>query len=304
MDQYRGMFAAPLMPMRADLSADLDKYVAHCRDLLAVGCDGLMPIGSTGEAHSFTVDERIEQMDALAASDLPMDRMLVGASALAYPDAIRLVRHATELGAGAVCVQPPFYYKPAEDDGLLEFYTRVIEGVGDRRLRLIVYDWEGNLSVHFSLRFFERLFAAFPEQAVGVKDSSGDAVMLEERVKAFPDRAVLAGTDSMALTCLRAGGAGVMSGSSNIAPEVMIAIYRNAHADAGAEAQARIDAIRAVMKTMPWFSALKATKAWLSGDPSWLNARPAIRRLTAAEDAQLKAGLTALGLAPGEQAAA
>ena len=73
------------------------------------GCQGLMPIGSTGEAHSFTVEERFEIMDALADSGLPMAKMPIGTSALAFPDAIRLVKYAVGLGAGGVCEQPPFY---------------------------------------------------------------------------------------------------------------------------------------------------------------------------------------------------
>ncbi|MEC7649299.1 MAG: hypothetical protein VX900_13260 [Pseudomonadota bacterium] len=63
-------------------------------------------------------------------------RMLIGASALALPDTIRLARHAVSIGAGGVCVQPPFYCKPAEDIGLFDFFSRVIDGVGDDRLRL------------------------------------------------------------------------------------------------------------------------------------------------------------------------
>lgn len=301
-DNHRGVYAAPLMPMRDDLSADLDKYIAHCRNLLDAGCHGLMPLGSTGEAHSFTVEERLVMMDALAASGLPVGKMLIGASALALPDTIRLVRHAISIGAGGVCVQPPFYYKPAEDVGLLDFFSRVIDGTNDDRLRLYIYDWESNLSVHHSLDFFRRLFETYPTQAVGIKDSSGDAKMLEERCRAFPDKEVFAGTDGMTLTCLRAGGSGIMSGASNIVPDVTTAIFDSFNSDAGAAAQDRIGEIRGAMGTLPWFSALKATKAWLSGDPSWTNARPAIRTLTAEEQQTLTASLSAIGLSPAQLA--
>ena len=299
---HRGVYAAPVTPFRPDLTVDLDRYVDHCRSLLAAGCNGLMPIGSTGEAHSLTVEERMGQMDALAAAGLPMEKMLIGASSLAFPDAIRLAGHATRLGAGAVCVQPPFYYKPAETGPLLDFYARVIEGVADDRLRLLVYDWEGNLSVHFPLDFFERLFAAYPVHAIGIKDSSGNAEMLAERCKAFPDRTILAGTDSMTLTCMRAGGAGVMSGAANIVPETVLAIYTGHASEAGSAAQARIDALRAAIAPLPWFSALKSIMAWQTGAPAWRTARPAIRELTAAEEQALFAKLYALGLGPPAEA--
>jgi len=301
--EQRGIYAAPLMPMRDDLSADLEKYIAHCKSLLDAGCQGLMPIGSTGEAHSFTVDERFEMMDAMADSGLPMAKMLIGTSALAFPDAIRLVKHTVGLGAGGVCVQPPFYYKPVETVGLLYFFSRVIDGVNDTRLRLYVYDWESNLNVHHSLEFFTKLFEAYPQNAVGIKDSSGVADMLEARCQAFPDKEVFAGTDSMTLTCLRAGGSGVMSGISNIVPEVTTALYAGFKGDQGDAMQARVGEIRGAMGELPWFSALRATMAWLSGDSGWCNARPAIRRLTADEERAMRESLTAIGLTPARLAA-
>jgi len=299
----RGIYAAPLMPMRDDLSADLQKYIAHCRTLMDSGCQGLMPIGSTGEGHSFTVDERIATMDALAQSGLPMSRMLIGASALACPDAIRLVRHAVGVGAGGVCVQPPFYYKPAETIGLLDFFSRVIDSVNDTRLRLYVYDWESNLNVHHSLEFFARLFEAYPDNAVGIKDSSGVPEMLEERCRAFPDKEIFAGTDGMALRCLRAGGNGVMSGISNIVPDVTTALFDGFDSEQGDAMQDRVGQIRAAMVDLPWFTALRATMAWLSGDPSWCNARPTIRRLTEDEEGAMRDRLMAIGLTPNRLAA-
>ena len=301
---HSGVYAAPLTPMQDDLTVDLDKYVAHCAALLDAGCQGLMPLGSTGEAHSLTVAERIAMMDALAESGLPTERMLIGASALAYPDAIRLARHAVSIGAGGVCVQPPFYYKPAETVGLLEFFVRVIEGVGENALRVYVYDWESNLDVHFELEFFHRLFDAFPKNAVGIKDSSGIPAMLEERCRAFPDREVFAGTDGMTLTCLRAGGVGIMSGISNIVPEVTTRLFADYEGDVGDAMQARIGEIRSAMGPLPWFSALKATMAWLSGDPAWRIARPAIRPLTAAEERTLFHNLAEIGVQPAHMAAA
>ena len=301
--EHRGIYATPLMPMHDDLGADLQKYVGHCRSLLEAGCQGLMPVGSTGEAHSFTVDERIATTDALANSGLPTERMLIGTSALAFPDTIRLTKHAVDIGAGGVCVQPPIYYKPAETVGLLDFFSRVIDGVKETRLRLYVYDWESNLNVHHSLEFFSRLFEAYPQNVVGIKDSSGVPDMLIERCQAFPDKDVFSGTDGMTLTCLRSGGNGTMSGISNIIPDVTTALYRDFKGEEGDRLQARVGEIRAATDNLPWFSVLRAAMAWLSGDDRWNIARPPIRRLTTAEEAALRDRLTRLGLTPARMAA-
>ncbi|MEQ9638383.1 MAG: dihydrodipicolinate synthase family protein [Alphaproteobacteria bacterium] len=298
-----GIFAAPMTPMRADLSVDLPRYVAHCRRLLDAGCHGLMPLGSTGEAHSLTVDERIAMMDALADAGLPMDTMLIGTSSLAWPDAVRMAQHATGLGAGGVCVQPPFYYKPPDDDALVDFFARVVDDVNDPRLRLYVYDWQPNLGVHLSLDLFERLFAARSDNIVGIKDSSGDAEMLRQRCAAFPDREVLAGTDSMILTGLRAGGSGAMSGISNIMPETTLALFADPKGENGDARQARIDAALKIMRAAGWFASLKAALVWLTGDDAWRHARPGIGRLDAEQERALIDGLSGLGLGPAKAAA-
>ena len=107
----------------------------------------------------------------------------------------------------------------------------------------------------------------------------------------------------MTLTCLRTCGSSSMYRASNIISDVITEIYANYETDIGAAAQDRLGQIRTAMGALPWFSALKATKAWLSGDPSWCNARPAIRRLITEEEKTLRANLTAIGLSPAQMAA-
>lgn len=293
--EQRGVFAAPLTPMRDDLSADLPKFVAHCRNLLEEGCDGLIPIGTTGEGHSFTVDERIAMVDALADSEMPKIGMLFGTSALAYPDTVRLIKHAVSIGGGDVCVRPPFYYRP-EDVGLVEFFGLAIDTVGDSRLGLYIYDTEANLRIHYSLELLSQLFERFPNTLAGVKDSNSDPDLLKARCNAFPGKEIFSGTDGMALTALRAGGNGVLLSLSNIAPGTTAAVcsdWETGNADA---LQFRVDEIRASADGFAFIPFLRSAKARLSGDASWRNARPPVRRLDEAEERTMRDHLTALCL--------
>lgn len=293
-DQLRGVFVAPLMPGRADGSADLPKWIAHCRWLMNHGCNGLMPLGSTGEAHSFTVDERLAMIDALAQSGLPMDKMLVGASALAYPDAVRLIKHAVGQGAGAVCVQPHFYYKTG-DDGIHAWYARLIDLVDDPRLRLIVYDWQPNIHVAFGFKLLGRLFGDFPATIIGIKDSNGDKKQIVERCAAFPNQLVYSGTDATALTGLRAGGNGCLSAFGNVMTSTLVQLFRSFRSAEGDACQAEIDAFIGVVSQFPVFSALKQTMVRNSGDRQWANGRPPIVALTPAQIHSLYAKLDAIG---------
>lgn len=293
--RYAGVYVAPLTPTDATHKPDIGRYIAHCKWLLAQGCHGLMPLGSTGEGHSFTPDERIALMDALAEHGLPMDRMLVGTSALAYPDAVRMIRHATKLGARAVAVQPAFYYK-AGDEGLYAYFKLLVEQVADDRLRLIIYDWENNLGVKFSRAVLERLFADFPDTIVGIKDSNGDRAKIAERCQWFPDQAVFSGADATALAVLRAGGTGIMSAYGNVLSDALVRLYQQWRTEEGDRCQAILDGFIALARQFPPFGAIKATMARLSGDAIWLNGRPPLVPLSAEQRGTLERELDRLGL--------
>ncbi len=61
----RGVVAAVLTPMDEDLSPDHAAFAAHCHGLLATGCHDLSVFGTTGEANSLSVQERLAALEAL-----------------------------------------------------------------------------------------------------------------------------------------------------------------------------------------------------------------------------------------------
>ena len=88
-------------------------------------------LGTTGEATSFSLDERMGLMSAYREAGLPLDRLMVGTGAAAVSDAVALTRHAAELGFAGALVLPPFYYKGVPDDGLVAYIDAIVQG--DRR---------------------------------------------------------------------------------------------------------------------------------------------------------------------------
>ncbi|MDH3494834.1 MAG: dihydrodipicolinate synthase family protein, partial [Acidobacteriota bacterium] len=134
-----GVFTACLTPLKKDLSVDFDALTAHCKWLLSKGGDGILLLGTTGEANSFTVEERLEIMDKVIEAGIPGNRLLMGTGCCAYPDTARLTKHAVERGAGGILMLPPFYYKQVDDAGLARYFDLVINAVNDERLRIYLY---------------------------------------------------------------------------------------------------------------------------------------------------------------------
>jgi len=182
----RGIFAPTLTPVHADLSPDMERWVSFSKQLLADGCHGLCPFGTTSEANSFGISERMEMLEGLVAAGVPAAKLMPGTGTTAIPDTVKLTSHAVNLGCSGVLVLPPFYYKGVSDDGIFRAMAEVIERVGDTRLRVYLYHIPGVAQVAFSLALIERLVKAYPQTVVGMKDSSGDWNNLQAVLNNFP----------------------------------------------------------------------------------------------------------------------
>src|SRR5499426_701223 len=122
-----GVIAAIATPVDENGAPDLKRALKLARYLLDNGCDGLNVLGTTGEATSFSVDERKSVMDAYKANGLPMQRLMVGTGAASVSDAVVLTRHAADLGFAGALVLPPFYYKGVPDAGLVAYVDTIVQ---------------------------------------------------------------------------------------------------------------------------------------------------------------------------------
>ncbi|MBE2315439.1 dihydrodipicolinate synthase family protein [Solirubrobacter sp. CPCC 204708] len=280
----KGVFAAVLTPMREDLSVDRAAFAAHCRRLLDDGCHGLGIFGTTGEANSLSVRERVDACEGLVEDGIPADVLLPGTGACALPDAVTLAREALAVGAPGVLALPPFYYKGVSDDGLLRFFAELIERVGDDRLRLFLYHIPPMAQVGFTPDLIGRLLDAYPGVVAGTKDSAGDAARIERLCKQFPQLTVFAGTERFLLDTLRWGGDGCISATCNVTAAQSRRVYDLWEAgDAAADAeQAALTETRSFLEGFPPIPALKAIMRARTGDDVWANLRPPLDAL--AED--------------------
>jgi 4-hydroxy-tetrahydrodipicolinate synthase len=286
----RGVFAAALTPMDANLYPDHRAFAAHCRRLLAAGCHGVAVFGTTGEANSLSVDERLAALEALIEEGLPGEALLPGTGSSALTDTVRLSRAALDAGAAGVLVLPPFYYKGVDDDGLFRFFAEVVERVGDDRLRLYLYHIPHLTGVGFGFAVIARLLEAYPGVVVGTKDSSGDAERIATLCRKFPGFSVLVGTETLLLDTLREGAAGCISATVNVTSRLARRVHDAHQAGESDEAEAlqrRLTELRALIEAYPMIPALKRLTAELTGDEDWRNLRPPLSALDEADFEEL-----------------
>ncbi|MDT7952196.1 MAG: dihydrodipicolinate synthase family protein [Acetobacteraceae bacterium] len=295
---YGGVNVAVLTPMRPDLTIDLDLMAAHARWLLAQGANGLGVLGTTGEANSLGISERLHLMEGLIERGLPAERMLPGLGVPAIPDTVAMARRAAELGCRGCLVLPPFFYKNPSEDGLFAYYSEIIQRLGGA-LALYFYHFPAQSAVPITVKLIERLLRANPGAMKGIKDSTGDWSNTKAYIDAFAADGfeVYCGDDSHLLQNLRAGGAGSISAASNITAATNARVFAAYQDPAADEAQTKLSAQRAAISASPLIPGLKALIARLTGEPAWENIRPPHVKLTVEQKAKLFAAFDASNLA-------
>ncbi len=292
-----GVLAPLLTPFDARLAPDPERLVRHARWLLANGCAGLAPFGTTSEANSLSVEEREQLLEALLAGGVAPSRLVPGTGCCALPDTVRLTRHAASRGCAGVLMLPPFYYKAVTDDGLFRSFAEVIERVGDARLRVYLYHIPPVAQVPIGAKLIERLLAAYPGTVVGMKDSSGDWGNTRVALDAFAREGfeVFVGSERFLLENLRHGGVGCITATGNVNAAAIDRLYREWKSDRAEALQAEVNAVRTVVERAPVIPSLKEIVAHHAADPAWRTVRPPLVGLAPAQAKALLDGLAAVG---------
>jgi 4-hydroxy-tetrahydrodipicolinate synthase len=305
-NKLRGIYSPVVTPFTKDLLPDHDRYVRHCRWLIAQDV-GLAAFGTNSEANSLSVDEKKKLLETLVGAGIPVDRLMPGTGCAALTDSIELTRHALSLGVNRVLMLPPFYYKGVSDEGLFRSYAEIIERTGSDALRVYLYHIPPVSQVPISLALIERLLTAYPNVIAGIKDSSGDWSNTSAMLERFQPRGfdVFAGSENFLLGALRAGGAGCITATGNVNPGPIVDLFRNWQADDADARQKALDATRAVFAKFPMIPALKAAIGIHAKDAGWGTVRPPLVDLTPDQRDALGKALQEVGFTmPGIEAIA
>lgn len=272
-----GVWAASLTPLHADLSPDSERLVAHIDGLVAEGCDGIVLFGTTGEATSFSVPERVELLDRIVADGVDPGRVMVGVGCAAVVDTVELTRSAARHGVAGVLMLPPFYYKAVTDHDLAGAFEWIFEQLGGDIPPVLLYNFPQVSGVPVSAALAGRLADAFPDVVKGIKDSSGELESLRAFLAAMPDAAVFPGTELLLVPGMDEGAVGTISAAANVnARRIRTAFESRDPADIEVLAQGR-----ATLSSQPIIPALKAVVAERLADPGWARVRPPLRPLAA-----------------------
>jgi 4-hydroxy-tetrahydrodipicolinate synthase len=285
-----GVIAAIATAIDEKGEPDSARSIALARFLLDNGCDGLNVLGTTGEATSFSLDQRRGVMTAYAQSGLPLDCMMVGTGAAALADAIALTKHAAEVGFAGALVLPPFYYKGVPDDGLFAGIEAILNATAARPIPIYLYHYPALSGLPWHIALIRRLLEAFGERIVGLKDSSGDMAFAREAAAITPRFKVFPSTEA-ALPQARSGPfAGCISATANLNADLCARAYRSGDAAALAEAVA----IRGLFDGKPLVAGVKALLAHIHDEPQWARVEPPLSPFPQVDRMAVTAGYEAV----------
>jgi 4-hydroxy-tetrahydrodipicolinate synthase len=285
-----GVIAAIATPIDENGAPDLKRATDLARHLLGNGCDGLNVLGSTGEATSFSVDERKAVMSAYKKNGLPMNRLMVGTGAASVSDAVALTRHAAELGFAGALVVPPFYYKPVSDDGLVAYIDALVKATAEQKLPIYLYHYPALSGLPWHVELIKRLRQSFPGRIAGLKDSSGDMAFARSAAAVAADFAVFPSTEACLLDARRGDFAGCISATANLNSDLCARAFK----DGDQTALDAAVAIRKLFEGRPLVPGVKTLLAHIHGDPALARVRPPLAAISAADRTAITGGHDAI----------
>lgn len=216
--KLQGCYTALVTPFR-DGHVDYQALESLVERQIAAGVSGIVPVGTTGESPTLTMEEHIDVIRFVAETANRRCQIIAGTGGNSTEEAIWLTKSVAEMPVDATLQVTPYYNKPS-GEGLYRHFLAVAECT---RLPIVLYNVPGRAGKEIPLDVVGRL-ASHP-QVAAIKEAAGSV----ERVNAIRnmcDLTVLSGDDSLALPMMSVGATGVISVLSNVAPEAFVEMCR------------------------------------------------------------------------------
>lgn len=276
-----GLSAALTTPFSEDLSVDLAGMIEHASDVLAEGCFSVTLFGTTGEGASLTWRERKAVLDGFAAANFDPARLVVGISSTAVESAADQALAALDAGVATLLVPPPFYFKGVSDGGLFAWYAALLERVGWRMPRIILYHIPQVTGIGLSLPLVRALKDRYGDLILGVKDSGGDWPTTRSFL-GETDLSILVGDERHLAAAIRLGGGGAISGMANVFPGRLAELVRTGQEDTW------LNGIVETLVELPVTPAIKALVGLKRGESGWERVRAPLEPTPAVDVERLR----------------
>ena len=214
-----GIYAATLSLLNDDLGLDINKTISHAEKIIDNGCHGVVFFGSTGQSQLISLTDKINLVNNLSSSSYK-DKFIIGTGLNSLGDTISLMKISKSIGFNKFLIMPPAYYK-YHDEEVFNFYSNIIKVVVD--CNIILYNFEKLSGYKFSEDLVYKLVENFPNQIIGVKDSSFN---LFEKLK-IENFSLLPGSETKLLKGLQLGCTGIITATTNATASLAREVYDN-----------------------------------------------------------------------------
>ena len=219
MSKIKGIYAASMSVINKNLTLNVKETINHAEMVIDQGCHGVAVFGSTGQAQLIPVAEKINLLNELSISKY-REKYIIGTGLNSLGETINLMNVAKSLDFKRFLIMPPAYYK-YDDNDVINFYSKIVESIPESEI--ILYNFEKLCGYKFSIECVEKLVKRFPDQIVGVKDSSYN---LFENLK-LENFSILPGSESKLLKGLEIGCSGIITATCNATAELARKVYED-----------------------------------------------------------------------------
>ena len=217
MSKINGIYAAGMSIFNKDLSLNIEKTILHAENIIDKGCHGVAIFGSTGQAQLISISEKIKLLNNLSKSKYK-NKFIIGNGLNSLSETINYIKIALSLNFENFLIMPPAYYKYGDKE-VITFYSKIIEAAPNSRI--ILYNFEKLSGYKFSLECVQELVKKFPEQIIGIKDSSYN-IYKNLRLKDF---SILPGSETKLVEGLEIGCSGIITATCNVTAELSRKVY-------------------------------------------------------------------------------
>ena len=217
MDKIKGIYAASLSVLDDNLALNVKKTIDHAENLIDIGCHGVAIFGSTGQSQLISISEKIQLINQLSKSKYK-DKYIIGTGLNSLSETINFIKVATSLNFKDFLIMPPAYYKYGDEE-VINYYSKIVQEINN--CRIILYNFEKLCGYKFSKECVEELVKKFPNQIVGIKDSSYN-LFKSLKIKNF---SVLPGSEAKLMEGLEIGCSGIITATCNVTAALARRVY-------------------------------------------------------------------------------